>query len=100
MTKLNSPNIYEADYEGFFNNVTHEGLEMNMMGEARIPKILARYLRTINQSIAKLQKTDPIRERDRKYLNTRTMGLGSQPGRIVLYSDIERHFPQEIAIQG
>jgi len=100
MNKLNQPNIYEADYEGFFNNVTHKGIENSMIESANIPIEIARYLRTINQSIAKLAKIDPIKERDRNYLNTRAMGLGSQPGRIILYSEIERYFPEEIAIQG
>jgi hypothetical protein len=100
MTKLNQPNIYEADYEGFFNNVTHIGIEQVMINDVNIPLAIAKYIRDVNQSIAKLAKIDPIKERDRNYLNTRANGLGSQPGRIILYSDIERYFPEAIAIQG
>jgi len=68
MPRLKSPNIYEADYEGFFNNVNHQGLEDSMIDYAGMSYALARFLTRINKSIVRLTKEDKIPEPERKII--------------------------------
>jgi len=64
-SKLNQPNIYEADFEGFFNNVTHSGLHEVLVYEMNLPEREAIFIRTLNQSLVKLPEKDLIEEPDR-----------------------------------
>jgi hypothetical protein len=61
------PNIYEADYKGFFNNVTHIGLHKTLTLELKLPTDEAYFIWNLNQSIVKLEKVDKIYEEDRNY---------------------------------
>jgi len=64
---LKEPNIFEADYEGFFNNVKHAALEHVMYGELKMPFHEVEFNMLLNQSLVKLQKFDKIEEKDRTY---------------------------------
>jgi len=64
---LKEPNIFEADYEGFFNNVKHAALEHVMYGKLKMPFHEVEFNMLLNQSLVKLQKFDRIEEKDRTY---------------------------------
>jgi len=64
-SKLDQPNIYEADFEGFFNNVTHSGLHEILTYELNVPEREAIFIRTLNQSLVKLGEKDKMEEPDR-----------------------------------
>jgi len=64
-SKLNQPNIYEADFEGFFNNVTHSGIHEVLVYEMNLPEREAIFIRTLNQSLVKLPEKDKMEEPDR-----------------------------------
>jgi hypothetical protein len=63
--RLNSPNIYEADFKGFFNNVTHKGLHKVLTEELGFPISEANWIKELNKSPVKLTKEDKIPEPDR-----------------------------------
>lgn len=65
--KLNSPNIYEADFKGFFNNITHVGIyeELTTIG---FPYEEALFIWNINNSIVKLTDNDLINEPHRQFI--------------------------------
>lgn len=63
--RLNSPNIFEADFKGFFNNVTHEGLHKVLHEELGFPISEADWIKELNRSIPKLTNEDKIPEPDR-----------------------------------
>jgi len=64
--RLNQPNIYEADYKGFFNNVTHIGIyrQLEKMG---FPSMEALFIWNINNSVVKLTNNDEIDEPHRAF---------------------------------
>jgi len=64
---LKEPNIYEADYEGFFNNVTHMGMKAVMLNNLSLPFTETHFIMRLNESLVKLQKEDKIPEPDRAY---------------------------------
>jgi hypothetical protein len=60
------PNIYEADFKGFFNNVTHEGIDY-VLWEIGFPQAERDFMRELNGSIPKLTSDDKIHEPDRNF---------------------------------
>ena len=64
---LTKPNIFEADYEGFFNNVSHAGIEHVMYNKLRLPFEEVEFNIALSQALVKLQKVDKIKEPDRLY---------------------------------
>lgn len=64
---LTKPNIFEADYEGFFNNVTHLGLYSVMRDELKLPKSELLFLLKLNKSLVKLTADDKLEEKERVY---------------------------------
>jgi hypothetical protein len=60
------PNIYEADFKGFFNNVTHEGIDY-VLWDIGFPQAERDFMRELNGSIPKLTSEDKIHEPDRNY---------------------------------
>jgi len=63
----NAPNIYEADYQGFFNNITHRAIaeELWKMG---LPKYEIEIAMKLNKSLPILQNEDLIMEPDREVI--------------------------------
>lgn len=64
---LNKPHIYEADFKGFFNNVTHLGIRQILIRDLNLPFDEINFLTRINKSLVKLQAKDKIEETDRMY---------------------------------
>jgi len=64
---LNKPHIYEADFKGFFNNVTHLGIRQILIRDLNLPFDEINFLTRINKSLVKLQSQDKIEETDRMY---------------------------------
>jgi len=64
--RLNSPHIFEADFKGFFNNVTHEGLHKTLTEVLGFPISEAEWIRELNQTTVKLTSKDEIIEPDRE----------------------------------
>lgn len=99
------PNIYEADFKGFFNNVTHKGLRL-VLNELGFPKSELKFITFLNQSVPKLTKEDKIEEPDRKIIFDRVgkltenayIGQSEFQERIV--SNWEGRIPGEKIIQG
>jgi len=65
--RLNAPNIFEADYQGFFNNVTHLGIKSVLLNELHLTFEETNFIQRLNKSLVKLQAKDKIEEMDRKY---------------------------------
>lgn len=63
--RLNAPHIFEADFKGFFNNVTHKGLHKVLTEELGFPISEANWIKELNKSPVKLTKEDKIPEPDR-----------------------------------
>lgn len=61
------PNIYEADYTGFFNNVTHYGLKGVLLNELHVPFTECHWIIRLNESLVKLTLEDKIVEDERQY---------------------------------
>lgn len=59
VSKLNEPNIYEADFKGFFDNVTHSGIHEVLVYQLHLPESEAIWIRMINQSIPALPTSNP-----------------------------------------
>jgi len=51
---LDSPNIYEADYTGFFDNVTHNGLRYLLTTRLGMPSSELEFIMRLNSSVVKL----------------------------------------------
>lgn len=64
---LNKPNIYEADFIGFFNNVTHVGIEHVLYNKLKLPFHQSEFVLRLNESLVKLQEVDKVPEKDREY---------------------------------
>jgi len=59
-----APNIYEADFKGFFNNVTHLAIEKELW-EMGVPDCELDIATGLNKSFARLCEDDKIKELDR-----------------------------------
>lgn len=62
---LDEPNIFEADLKGFFDNVSHMGLELIMKLDLRIPGKEAEFITSLNQSVVTLPEEQLLPERHR-----------------------------------
>jgi len=51
---LDSPNIYEADYTGFFDNISHNGLRYVLTTRLGIPSNELEFIMRLNSSVVKL----------------------------------------------
>lgn len=65
--KLNQPNIYEADYKGFFNNVKHISIYKTMLSMG-FPAEEAMFVWNLNLSLVKLTDEDLIHEPHRQFV--------------------------------
>jgi len=66
LTKLDkAPNIYEADFKGFFDSIRHYGLLKVLVKDVKISKPEFAFIRELNKSVVKLTKEDKINEPDR-----------------------------------
>jgi len=66
--RLSSPNIFEADYKGFFNNVTHYAISKEME-ELGFPTSECLFVWSLNNSVVKLTKKDRIEEPHRPFVD-------------------------------
>lgn len=60
---MSSPNIYEADFKGFFDNVTHDGIVVEMCEIGLPPKELD-FICDLMESIPKLPGVVRLEESD------------------------------------
>jgi hypothetical protein len=67
MTKLDQPNIFEADYSKFFDSVNHRLIYENMITHLKMSPQLAMFVWELNKSVAKLPDVDLILEPDRAF---------------------------------
>lgn len=61
---LNQPNIYESDYKGFFDNVSHNAIKKVLLENLNLPEAEVEFLMDLNRSIVVLPKERPIAETD------------------------------------
>lgn len=67
---LHLPNIYEADFKGFFNNVSHSGIKWVLLARLHMPSSEIEFITKINQSIPDFpfeegdEDSSPIQEPD------------------------------------
>lgn len=64
---LNKPHIFEADFKGFFDKVRHDGIEMILYNQLRLPFSETEFILALNKSLVKLQQVDKVKEKDRDY---------------------------------
>jgi hypothetical protein len=50
---LDSPNLFEADFKGFFDNVTHDGIS-SVLVNLGLPAPEVDFIRSLNKSIVRL----------------------------------------------
>lgn len=62
LPKLNKPNIFEADFKGFFDNVTHFGIARELKDSLHFPSEGISFLNAINKSLVKLPQIIRIHE--------------------------------------
>lgn len=62
---LLKPNIYEADFEKFFDNVAHVGIRFILKDFLHFPFTEVQFVNQLNESLVQLQKKDKIEEKDR-----------------------------------
>jgi hypothetical protein len=60
--KLDSPNIFEADFKGFFDNVTHFGIAKVLEDSLKMPASEVRFLTSINKSLVNLPQKQRLKE--------------------------------------
>lgn len=62
LTKLlDRPNLFEADFKGFFDNVTHSGIEV-ILKQMGYPDTEVDFISSLNRSIVKLPERVRIKE--------------------------------------
>jgi hypothetical protein len=59
------PNIYEADFKGFFDSINLRGLSEVLEEHLGMPEEEAIFIRLLNQSLVKLRETDEMKEPER-----------------------------------
>jgi ribosomal protein S5 len=62
------PNVYEADFKGFFDSINLSGLSNVLSENLGLPKDEANFIKLVNQSLVKLNETDEVKERERDIL--------------------------------
>jgi hypothetical protein len=87
MKLLDRPNLIEADLQGFFNNVTHQGISIELSKIGFPPKEIE-FIRKLNQSPVKLTKEDRIPEPHRSFNQLTKLDLGmfsKHPNKVNLF---------------
>jgi len=59
---LKEPNIYEADFKGFFDNVNRKGLKKVLKNDLGIPEEETMFIEKLNQSVVKLSTEHKLDE--------------------------------------
>jgi DNA repair photolyase len=59
---LSRPNIYEADFKGFFDNVEITGINKVLREELKLPEQEINFIENLNKSQVKLGKEDKLDE--------------------------------------
>lgn len=83
--RIDSPNIYEFDLKGFFDNVSLEFMYKVLVRDYGYPRSVAAFLRKLNRSIPKLAKVDLMKEPDRDLALTADLEIN--PNRSDLLKD-------------
>jgi len=60
-----APNIYEADFKGFFDSISHFGLRSVLDKFLKFPLTEINFIERLNSSLIKLTKEDKLPERER-----------------------------------
>jgi len=68
---IERPNIYEADYEKFFDSVSHVGIRHALVEKLKIPESIKEFINSLNESLVELTEEDKISEPDRKVIITK-----------------------------
>lgn len=59
---LNNPNLFEADFKGFFDNVTHDGIATVLIDHLHLPIGQCRFIRKLNSSTVTLPEPLKLQE--------------------------------------
>lgn len=59
---MNKPNLYGADFKGFFDNVTHDGISV-VLADLGLPYDEVDFVRSLNESIVQLPELVRIEEK-------------------------------------
>lgn len=59
---LDRPNLFEADFKGFFDNVTHDGIADILRRDLSFPDKEIEFLKALNSSIVQLPREVRIEE--------------------------------------
>jgi len=59
------PNVYEADYKGFFDSIDIKGLGTVLKSHLGMPESEVEFINNLNKSLVKLTKQDEIDEPER-----------------------------------
>jgi hypothetical protein len=65
--KLDSPNIFEADFKGFFDNVTHFGIAKVLKDSLGMPSSEIDFLTSVNKSLVNLPQVLKLKEPHAEY---------------------------------
>jgi len=71
MELIEKPHIYEADYEKFFDSVSHVGIRHAMVEKLGIPESIKEFINSLNESLVELAQEDLITEPDRGVIITK-----------------------------
>jgi len=102
VSRLKSPNIYESDFKGFFDNVSHEAIARVLRGDLCLPEKEVSFIVDLNRSIVSLPPERKLYEPDEimenlaldweAYSFYQQEVLGVEPDAFETAPDSERHF--------
>jgi hypothetical protein len=72
------PNVYEADFKGFFDSINLEGLSGVLNTSLGLPAEETTFIENINRSLVKLAKVDELPEITREVLTDSDGSLNMQ----------------------
>jgi len=72
------PNIYEADFKGFFDSISLEGLSEVLTEHLNLPIDEVKHIETLNRSLVKLNDYDELPEITRSVLTNSDGSLNMQ----------------------
>jgi len=72
------PNIYEADFKGFFDSISLEGLSEVLINHLKLPESEVMHIEKLNRSLVKLKDHDELPEVTRSVLTNSDGSLNMQ----------------------
>jgi hypothetical protein len=74
------PNVYEADFKGFFDSIDLNGLSQVLNQTLGLPEREVDFIENLNKSLVKLTEKDEIKEPERDIPFTKYGELNMQSG--------------------